>query len=219
MPAVSVTAALNRGLRRVPTGLIWLLGCVPAVWLTWLLFTGGLGVDPVAVYERELGLIALQFLLASLCITPILRWSGVNLIRFRRALGVLGFGYAALHLLVWVVLDKQFLWAEMGRDIIRRPFITVGMLAFLLLIPLALTSTDRALRHLGGHAWRRLHLLALPATVLAAAHYLLVVKSWPIEPILYLAAALALVGLRLFWHLRARTRRHSAPGRAENVPS
>ncbi len=210
---------VNRGLRRLPTAVVWLLGCVPAVWLTWLLFTGGLGVDPVAVYERELGLIALQFLLASLCVTPILRWSGVNLVRFRRALGVLGFAYAALHLLVWVVLDKQFLWSEMGRDIVRRPFITVGMLAFLLLLPLALTSTDGAIRRLGAVAWRRLHLLALPAAVLAAAHYLLVVKSWPIEPILYLALALFLAGLRLHWHLRAGARRAAASAQTGNVAS
>ena len=207
MPAGQMSAALNRGLRRIPTWPVWLLGFVPAVWLTWLLFTGGLGVDPVAVYERELGLIALQFLIASLSVTPLLRLTGVNLIRFRRALGVLGFAYALMHLLVWVVLDKQFLWAEMGRDIVRRPFITLGMLAFLLLVPLALTSFDGAIRRMGTTAWRRLHLLALPAVVLAAAHYLWVVKSWPIEPILYLGFALGLVGLRLYWHLGARRAR------------
>jgi len=199
-----MVAALNRGLRRVPTWPVWLAGCVPALWLTWLLFTGGLGVDPVATYERELGLLALQFLLASLCVTPILRLSGINLIRFRRALGVLGFGHALLHLLVWVVLDKQFFWAEMGKDILKRPFITIGMLAFALLLPLALTSTDGAIRRMGAAAWRRLHRLAWPAVILGAAHYLLVVKSWPIEPILYLGAAIGLVGLRLVWLWRAR---------------
>lgn len=206
-----MVAALNRGLRRVPTWPVWLAGSLPAVWLTWLLFTGGLGVDPVATYERELGLLALQFLLASLCVTPILRLTGVNLIRYRRALGVLGFGYATLHLLVWVVLDKQFFWAEMGKDILKRPFITIGMLAFALLLPLALTSTDGAIRRMGASAWRRLHRLAWPAVILGAAHYLLVVKSWPIEPILYLVAAIGLVGLRLVWLWRAR-RPRSATG-------
>lgn len=202
-------ATTNRLLRRVPTWPVWLLGCVPAVWLTWLLVTGGLGVDPVAVYERELGLIALQFLIASLCVTPLLRLTGLNLIRYRRALGVLGFGYALLHLLVWVVLDKQFWWAEMGRDIVKRPFITIGMLAFALLVPLAVTSTDGAIRRMGAAAWRRLHRLAWPATILGALHYLLVVKSWPIEPILYLGVAVALVAIRLWW-LR---RRSAAPAR------
>jgi len=207
-----LTATMNNALRRVPTWPVWILGFVPAFWLTWLLFTGGLGVDPVAVYERELGLIALQFLLASLCVTPILRLTGVNLIRFRRALGVLGFAYALLHLLVWVVLDKQFFWAEMGKDILKRPFITVGMAAFLLLLPLALTSTDGAIRRLGASSWRRLHRLAWPAVILGAAHYLLVVKAWPIEPILYLLAAIGLVGLRLVW-----LRRRSAAPRARTA--
>jgi len=201
-----MAARLNAILRRLPTWPVWVLGLLPAVWLTWRLFTGGLGVDPVAVYERELGLLALQFLLASLCVTPILRLSGVNLIRFRRALGLLGFGHAALHLLVWVVLDKQFFWAEMGKDILKRPFITVGMVAFALLVPLALTSTDGAIRRLGAAGWRRLHRLAWPATILGAVHYLLVVKSWPIEPILYLAAALGLVGVRIVWLRRGATR-------------
>ena len=214
-----MVAALNRGLRRVPTWPVWILGFVPAAWLTWLLFTGGLGPDPVAVYERELGLIALQFLIASLCLTPILRLSGVNLVRFRRALGVLGFAYAALHLLVWVVLDKQLLWAEMGKDIVKRPFITVGMLAFLLLIPLALTSTNGAIRRMGAAAWRRLHLLALPAVVLAAIHYLLVVKSWPIEPILYLATACGLVGLRFYWRQGGKRTEARSPAAAENITS
>jgi len=208
-----IAAPINRALRRVPTWPVWILGFVPAVWLTWLLFTGGLGVDPVAVYERELGLIALQFLLAGLCVTPLMRLAGVNLIRFRRALGVTGFAYAAMHLLVWVVLDKQFFWAEMGKDLLKRPFIMVGMAAFLLLVPLALTSTDGAIRRLGAAAWRRLHLLTYPAAVLGAAHYLLVVKSWPIEPILYLCGAIGLVAMRLTWRRWANPFRRGAPAR------
>jgi methionine sulfoxide reductase heme-binding subunit len=200
---LAIAPPINRALRRVPTWPVWVLGFVPAVWLTWLLFTGGLGVDPVAVYERELGLIALQFLLAGLCVTPLMRFTGINLIRFRRALGVTGFAYAALHLLVWVVLDKQFFWAEMAKDLLKRPFIMVGMAAFLLLVPLALTSTDGAIRRIGTAGWRRLHLLTYPAAILGALHYLLVVKSWPMEPILYLCAAVGLVLLRLGWLRRS----------------
>jgi methionine sulfoxide reductase heme-binding subunit len=200
---LAIAPPINRALRRVPTWPLWGLGFVPAIWLTWLLFTGGLGVDPVAVYERELGLIALQFLLAGLCVTPLLRFTGINLIRFRRALGVTGFAYAGLHLLVWVVLDKQFFWAEMAKDLLKRPFIMVGMAAFLLLVPLALTSTDGAIRRIGAAGWRRLHLLTYPAAILGASHYLLVVKSWPMEPILYLCAAVGLVLLRLGWLRRS----------------
>lgn len=202
-----MVAALNRALRRLPTWPVWVALLAPAAWLTWLLFTGGLGVDPVKTYERELGLWALQLLLAGLCVTPLLRLTGLNLIRFRRALGVVAFVYVALHLLVWVVLDKQFHWAEMGRDILRRPYITLGMAGFALLAPLALTSTDAALRRMGALAWRRLHLLAYPAAILGATHYLMVVKAWPTQPILYLAAAIGLVGLRAFALRRVRSGR------------
>lgn len=201
-----MVANLNHWVRRVPTWPVWLLGIIPALWLTWRLLTGGLGADPVKAYEHELGLLALQFLLAGLCITPLLRLTGINLIRFRRALGVTGFAYVVLHLLVWVVLDKQFFWAEMGRDILRRPYITIGMLAFALLLPLALTSTEGAIRRLGGAAWRRLHRLTYPAVILGAVHYLLVVKAWPIEPILYLLAAAGLVSLRVLWLRRRQPR-------------
>lgn len=207
-------AALNTALRRLPTWPVWLGGFLPGVWLTWLLLTGGLGVDPVATYEREVGLLGLQFLIGGLCLTPLQRLTGINLIRFRRALGVLGFGYVVVHLLVWVALDKQFWWAEMGRDIVRRPFITVGMLAFLLLVPLAVTSTDGAIRRMGAAAWRRLHLLTYPAVILGAVHYLLVVKSWPIEPILYLLAAVGLVAIRLLWR---RPQRSSTLAATETV--
>lgn len=199
-----MVAAINGALRRLPTWPVWVLGFVPAAWLTWQLFNGGLGVDPVAAYERELGLLGLQFLLASLCVTPLQRLAGINLIRFRRALGVIAFVHVMLHLLVWVVLDKQFWWAEMGRDLVKRPFILVGMLAFLLMVPLAATSTDGAIRRMGAAAWRRLHRLAWPAAILGAAHYVLVVKSWPIEPILYLLAAVGLVAIRLLWRRRPR---------------
>lgn len=213
-----MVAAINRGVRRIPTWPVWVAGFVPMVWLTFALFTGRLGVDPVAVYERELGLIALQFLLAGLCVTPLLRLTGVNLIRFRRALGVTGFAYAAVHLLVWVVLDKQFFWAEMARDLTRRPFIIMGMAAFVLLVPLALTSTDSAMRRMGAAAWRRLHLLTYPAAILGAGHYLLVVKSWPIEPILYLIGACALVGLRFAWRFARQGRSEAARGALRSRP-
>lgn len=201
---LAIAPAVNRALRRVPTWPLWLGGLIPGAWLTWLLFTGGLGVDPVKAYERELGLIALQFLLAGLCVTPLLRFTGINLIRFRRALGVTGFIYALVHLLVWVVLDKQFFWAEMAADLARRPYILIGMTAFALLVPLALTSTDGALRRMGAAAWRRLHWLTYPAAVLGALHFLMLSRTWAAEPILYLGVAMALVGLRALWLRRRR---------------
>ncbi|WP_323040059.1 protein-methionine-sulfoxide reductase heme-binding subunit MsrQ [Gemmobacter sp.] len=195
----------NRLLRRVPTAVVWLGGLGPALWLVWALFNGRLGPDPVRPLEHELGIWSLRFLIAALCVTPILRASGLNLIRFRRALGVLGFGYAALHLVVWLLLDIQLRWDEIARDLVKRPYITVGMLALALLVPLALTSTDGAIRRMGAAAWRRLHLLAWPATLAGALHYMLVVKAWPPEPMVYLAIVIGLLLLRLGRIRRART--------------
>jgi sulfoxide reductase heme-binding subunit YedZ len=195
-------AVANAPLRRLPVWAVYLIGLLPAPWLFWLAVTGELGPDPAKALEHRYGELALQLLVATLAVTPLRRWTGLSLLRFRRALGLLAFAYVCLHLAVWLVLDVQGLvpaWAE----IVKRPFITLGMAAFLLLLPLALTSNDSALRRLGPLAWRRLHLLAYPATLTGALHYLLLVKSWPIEPVLYLAAILGLLALRLPGRRRA----------------
>ena len=199
---MSVAGAINGALRPVPPWVLYVLGVVPAVLLVVQLFAGRLGVDPVRSLEHATGLYALQFLIAGLCITPLRRWTGVNLIRWRRALGLIGFGYVVLHLGIWTALDLQFRWGQIGADIIKRPYITVGMIGFLLLVPLAWTSTDSALRRMGAAAWRRLHLLVYPAVLAGAIHYVWLVKSWPIEPILYLLAVASLVGLRVVWWAR-----------------
>jgi sulfoxide reductase heme-binding subunit YedZ len=191
-----LAARANRALRSVPAGVVWVGGMIPALWLVWQLVQGQLGPDPVKPLEHALGLHALQFLIAALCITPLLRLTGLNLIRFRRALGVLGFVYVVLHLLVWLVLDIQLRWSEIGRDILKRPYITIGMAGFVMLLPLALTSTDSALRRMGAAAWRRLHLLALPATLAGAVHYMMVVKAWPTQPMVYLAVVVVLIAWR-----------------------
>ncbi|MFN3646298.1 MAG: protein-methionine-sulfoxide reductase heme-binding subunit MsrQ [Gemmobacter sp.] len=199
MPPVAMVPAaqrLNRVLRRVPTAVVWLGGLLPGAWLVWQLVEGRLGPDPLKPLEHGLGLHGLQFLIAALCITPILRATGLNLLRFRRALGVTGFAYALAHLLVWLLLDMQLRWDEILRDLTRRPYIMIGMLAFVLLVPLAATSTDSALRRMGAAAWRRLHLLAWPATLAAAIHYMMVVKAWPLQPMVYLALVLGLLGAR-----------------------
>lgn len=187
---------INAGLRRVPVWLVWAVGSLPAAWLVYLLYSGGLGPDPVRPLEHELGLTALQFLIAALCVTPLLRSAGINLMRFRRALGLLGFVYAILHLLVWLLLDIQLRMDEVLRDIWRRPYITIGMIALVLLVPLAWTSRDAALRRMGPLRWRRLHLLAWPATFAAALHYIMVLRVWDIQPVVYMGIILLLLSLR-----------------------
>lgn len=201
---------INDALRPVPPAVVYVLGAVPALLLFHALFTGGLGVDPLKRLEHALGLHALQFLIAGLCVTPLRRLTGISLLRFRRALGLVGFAYVVLHFAVWLGLDMQFRWGEIGKDILKRPYITIGMAGFALLIPLALTSTDSALRRMGAARWQRLHRLVYPAVLLGAAHYVMVVKSWPIEPILYFATVATLVAMRVGWHLARNRRRRPA---------
>lgn len=198
---------LNGWLRRLPTGLVWFGALIPLGHIIWLAMGPGLGVDPVKEIEHRLGLLALQFLMASLCVTP-LRWLGLNLVRFRRALGVMAFFYACLHLTAWITLDMGLRWSEISADLVRRPYIVVGMLSFLAMLPLALTSNRASIRALGAK-WQRLHRLAYAAVLLGAAHFLILVKAWPPEPVLYMAAAVCLVvmrgGFRL-WKTRKKPR-------------
>jgi sulfoxide reductase heme-binding subunit YedZ len=189
--------AVNRTARRVPNWLFYALGPLPAAWLLWQGLTGGLGVEPVKVIEHELGLIALQLLLAGLAITPLRRFLGVNLIKWRRPLGILAFAYVALHLATWVFLDMQLYWEQMLKDIVKRPYITVGMAGFVLLVPLVWTSNNRAVRRMGAAAWGRLHWLVYPAVVLGAVHFVMVQKVWEPEALAYLGLTLGLLALRL----------------------
>ncbi len=200
---MDVSGAANGALRRVPTWVLYPLGLVPLAVLIWQAFNGGLGVDPVKGLEHQLGLYGLQLLMAGLLVTPIRRLSGVNLIRYRRAIGLLAFVYVTLHLLTWVFLDLQLRWAEIGADLVKRPYIILGMIGFLAMLPLAVTSNNLSVRRLGAIRWQRLHQLTYVAVVAGAAHYLILVKAWPWEPILYALGAVGLLALRLRWR-RAR---------------
>lgn len=185
---------INRITRRVPTWVIYVLGFLPAPYLFYLALTGGLGPDPVKPLEHEYGEIALQLLIAGLCITPVRQFFGINLIKFRRAVGVLAFSYVAMHLLVWAILDVQAL-SRVIEDIFKRPYITVGMAGFALLIPLALTSNSWSVQKLGP-SWRKLHKLTYGAVILGGAHYIWLAKGIQLEPLIYMAVILGLVGLR-----------------------
>jgi sulfoxide reductase heme-binding subunit YedZ len=202
---------VNGWLRAVPVAPLYLVALVPAAHDFWLAFGNRLGADPVKELEHRLGLAALQLLVAALSVTPLREATGVTLLRFRRMLGVSAFVYAALHFGVWLVLDRQLAWSEVVADLVKRPYIVLGFAALLMLVPLAATSWNGAVRRMGGAAWRRLHRLAYPATLFAAVHFVWLVKAWPLEPLVYLAAVIALLG----WRLAPRRRRvavRPAPG-------
>jgi len=187
---------INAFARRVPTWVVYLLGLVPLAFLVWGAVFGGLGPDPVKAIERGLGERGLQFLLASLAITP-LRRVGLNLIRFRRALGLLSFLYVALHLTAWVWLDMGLRWSEMAADLTKRPFVIVGMIGFLALVPLAATSWNGAIRRMGAAAWNRLHKLAYLAILAGVLHLALLSKVWTVEVLVYVGLGLGLLAVRL----------------------
>lgn len=187
---------LNGLARRLPTWVVYGLGLVPLAFLVWGAATGGLGVEPVKAIEHRLGELGLQFLLASLAITP-LRRIGLNLIRFRRALGLLSFFHIALHLVAWIWLDMGLRWAEMAADLVKRPYVMLGMLGFVAMIPLAVTSTNAAIRRMGPVAWGRLHRLTYVAILAGLAHLTLISKVWTTEILVYLALGMLLLAARL----------------------
>lgn len=208
---------INGWLRRTPTWPLYPLALAPAPIYLHLAIENRLGADPVRALEHESGLLALQFLIAALVVTPLRDLLGLNLLRFRRWMGVTAFVYAALHFLVWLTLDRQLDWPRIGEDLVKRPYVTLGMASLLLLLPLAATSTDRAVRRLGALRWRKLHRLAYPATALAAIHFVWLVKAWPLEPLLYLAAVAVLLvyrGLRTRLLATLRGRSVAAPTRS-----
>lgn len=209
---MGVVDAMNHGLRRVPAWPIYIVGAILPLWLLWQGASGGLGADPLKAIEKTLGLWALKLIVAGLCVTPLRRFAGVNLLRYRRAIGLLAFFYVVLHFLAWIVLDMGLLWAQALGDIVKRPYVTVGMAALLLLVPLAITSNDRAVRRLGALRWRKLHWLTYPAALLGALHYVWLVKGWPPEPIVYVALVAGLLALRA-WPKReaGRVARTSIP--------
>jgi sulfoxide reductase heme-binding subunit YedZ len=179
----------------VPVWAIYGLGIWPPVWFFYLGATGGLGVEPIKALEHELGELALQALVAGLAVTPLRRYLGLNLMKFRRAVGVLTFYYICCHLLVWLVLDVQ-VPSEVWADIVKRPYITVGMASFLLLVPLAVTSNNLSVRRMGAR-WRKLHKLVYPAALLAALHFVMLSRGFQIEPLIYLGVVVSLLALRL----------------------
>ena len=202
---------LNDLFRRLPVWAVWAAGLISLALLVWDTFMGGLGIDPIRDIEHRLGRTALYFLIASLCVTPLLRVAGISLMKFRRALGLLAFTYAGLHVLSWLTMDMGFLWAQMGRDIIKRPYLLLGMVGFVILLALAVTSNNASIRRMGGQAWRKLHKLVYLAAPLVALHWILALKVFPVTPGFWLVVILALLGLRV---AIPRPLKRSRPARA-----
>ncbi|MBI4266222.1 MAG: sulfoxide reductase heme-binding subunit YedZ [Acidobacteria bacterium] len=183
---------------------IFAAALLPAAALVYSAFTGGLGANPIDYITDTTGLTALSLLLITLAVTPLRRMTAWNeLIRLRRMLGLFAFLYACLHLLTWVVIDWFFDFWAMGADVVERPFITVGMATFLLLLPLAVTSSAAMIRRLG-RRWQQLHRLVYVAAITAVVHFWWVVKADFRQPRLFALALSVLLGFRAWWTWRTR---------------
>lgn len=197
--------AINSFLRKVPVWPVYGLFVALTAWLFWLGVSNQLGAEPIKTLIHELGEMALKFLILGLMITPLRRWAGLNLIKFRRAVGLVAFYFMLVHLLVWVFLDQQS-WQLIWKEIVKRPYITIGMLAFTLCVPIAVTSNNWSCRHLYAKTWNRIHRLTYPVVALGGLHFLMLTKGWQPEPMIYMALIVVLLGLRLIPKRRAAPR-------------
>ena len=210
-------------MRKTPAALILAktaahaLALAPLAWLSWQFWQvasnadiDALGADPVAEVEHRLGLWALRLLLLTLAITPLRQLTGqAVLLRFRRMLGLYAFAYASLHFAAYLALDLRGYWTQVFEEIAKRPYITVGFAAWLLLVPLAVTSTQGWIRRLG-RRWGQLHRLVYAIAILAVLHFWWIVKSDYREPLLYAAVLAVLLSWRLWKRLAARRGRPAA---------
>lgn len=171
---------------------------VPLTLLLWDVWRKQVGANPLEFVTRTTGMLALVFLLISLAVSPLRRITGVNwLVRFRRMLGLFAFFYGALHLLTYVAFDRFFHFTTIPGDIYKRPFIAIGMTAFFLMLPLAITSTDAMVKRLGGKTWASLHRIVYAAGLLGVLHYYMLVKSDVRLPVTFAFVLAVLLGFRL----------------------
>jgi methionine sulfoxide reductase heme-binding subunit len=181
----------------------FVLCALPCIWLVFRVLTGRLGINPVEDLTLTTGIWALRFLVFTLLITPIRRVTGWNrIIQYRRMLGLFAFFYASLHFAIYIGVDQFFAFDLILKDIVKRPFITMGFTAFVLMIPLAVTSTKGWIRQLG-RRWQLLHRLIYVSAIAAAVHYLWKVKVMIGSPVYYAAGIALLLAFRIVWQFRA----------------
>lgn len=185
---------------------IFLLALIPLIKLIIAGYFDNLGANPIEKITHRTGFWTLSFLLITLSITPLRRLTGwLWLVRLRRMLGLFAFFYASLHFLTYFVLDQFFDWASIAKDILKRPYITVGFPAFVLLIPLAVTSNDKLTKLLGGRRWRLLHRLIYPIAIAGVIHFWWLVKKDITEPLIFALILTLLLAMRLaYWFLKNR---------------
>ena len=193
--SIKMLKILNKKLNLIPIWSVYFLLTLPSVYYFYLAINGTLSVEPVKALEHELGALGLKLIILILAITPLRNYLNLNLFRFRRAIGIMAYYYILLHFLVWLLLDVQVV-SLIVDDVIKRPYITIGFLAFVAMSPLALTSNNYSVRKLG-RIWHKLHKLIYGIAILGAIHFIMLVKGFQMEPLIYLLIILGLLGSRI----------------------
>lgn len=202
---------MTRKTRRALKVLVWGICLSPLGMLLYQFRSDDLGANPISYVTNVLGDTTLRILLASLAMTPLRLMFGISWqMSLRRLLGLFAFFYAALHFTTWIAVDHFFAWPEMLADIRKRPYITVGFTALVLLMPLAATSTTRMVKRLGGRNWQRLHRLVYVIGILAILHFLWLAKKGRQEPFYYATVLALVLGIRLWDWARATVRKRRA---------
>ncbi len=195
-------------IRRIAKPLVFALCLTPLAWLAWTAWTAGLGANPVEAANRFTGDWALRFIVIVLTVSPLCQLSGWGApMRFRRMLGLFAFAYSFLHTANYIALDQFFDWQEIWADVFTRRYITVGWVAFLLLLPLAATSTNAMVRRLGAGRWKQLHRFVYLIAIGSVIHYYLMVKADVLVPLIYTAVLALLLGYRVVAGIRRRAGR------------
>ncbi|WP_455271906.1 protein-methionine-sulfoxide reductase heme-binding subunit MsrQ [Rhizobium herbae] len=207
---MAILPSLPKHLQGPSVWALYIIGFIPAAFAFYLGASGQLPGNPVKEFEHLLGIWALRFLIATLAITPLRDLVGVNWLRYRRALGLLAFYYVLMHFLTYMVLDQFLNVTTIIADIVKRPFITIGMAALVMLVPLALTSNAWSIRRLG-QRWTKLHRLAYVITASGALHFAMSVKVVGPEQAIYLALVAVLLGWRAVRKPYLRWKRQAAP--------
>src|SRR5437868_10094028 len=183
---------------RFPKLVLFINSLVPLVLLLWDVTRHQVGANPLEFVTRTTGMLTLVFLIVSLAVTPLCRITGLNwLIRFRRMLGLFAFFYGSLHLMTYIAFDRFFHLTTVPIDVVKRPFIAIGMTAFFLMAPLAITSTDKMVKRLGGKRWARLHRIVYAAGILGVLHYYMLVKADVRLPLTFAFLLAVLLGFRV----------------------
>jgi sulfoxide reductase heme-binding subunit YedZ len=199
--------------RRVLKPAVFVAALLPFLYLLWRAAMGELSANPIEDITLTTGRWTLRFLMITLAVTPLRRVTGWQpAVRFRRMLGLFAFFYGTLHLLTYVVLDQFFAWHYILQDIAKRPYITVGFAAFVLMVPLALTSTSGMIRRLGGRRWALLHRLIYVSALGGVVHFWWKVKADTRDPLVYALILAVLLAARVWFVARKAAARRAAPG-------